>query len=98
MIPPGPRRACCGAGEAAAVIASAPPHRRKVVTLCTGARSPASMSGVTIPTTSPEAWRDLLANMGTALAVAAEHGVMLAVEPEVSNVMSSPPEGPPPVG
>ena len=47
--------------------------------------------GVTIPTTSePDAWRDLLASMEQALVAASQYDVVLGVEPEVSNVVSSP--------
>ncbi|MEZ4720211.1 MAG: sugar phosphate isomerase/epimerase family protein [Caldilineaceae bacterium] len=90
MIHPDPAVRATGLEKLAAVIASAPRIGAKVVTLCTGTRNPASMWRHHPDTASPEAWRDLLASMETALAVAAEHGVMLAVEPEVSNVMSSP--------
>ena len=90
MIHPDPAVRAAGLEKLAAVIASAPRIGAKVVTLCTGTRNPASMWRHHPDNASPEAWRDLLASMETALAVAAEHGVMLAVEPEVSNVMSSP--------
>ena len=90
MIHPDPAVRAAGLEKLAAVIASAPRIGAKVVSLCTGTRNPASMWRHHPDNASPEAWRDLLASMETALAVAAEHGVMLAVEPEVSNVMSSP--------
>jgi sugar phosphate isomerase/epimerase len=36
-----------------------------------------------------EAWKDLLASLSEALAIADKYGLILAVEPEVSNVMDS---------
>jgi hypothetical protein len=38
---------------------------------------------------TPGAWADLLASMGRALCSAEKHGVTLAFEPEVSNVVYS---------
>ena len=38
---------------------------------------------------TPEAWRDLVESMKQALAVAEEYGVVLALEPEVANVIDS---------
>ena len=38
---------------------------------------------------TPEAWRDLVASMATAVAVAEANGVDLGIEPELANVVSS---------
>ena len=38
---------------------------------------------------TPEAWRDLVESMKQALAVAEEYDVVLALEPEVANVIDS---------
>ena len=59
------------------------------ITLCTGSRDPANMWRHHPANTAPDAWRDLLASMGAALAIAERHGVTLGVEPEVSNVVDS---------
>ena len=42
---------------------------------------------------TPEAWHDLIAAMGEAVAIAAEHDVTLAFEPEVANVVDSAAKG-----
>ena len=60
-----------------------------VITLCTGTRDAHSMWRKHPDNNTPEAWRDLTATMGSALQIAEEAGVMLAIEPEVSNVVDS---------
>jgi sugar phosphate isomerase/epimerase len=59
------------------------------VTLCTGTRDPEDMWRRHPDNARPEAWRDLLAAMQEALETAEEHGVTLAFEPEVANVVDS---------
>ena len=61
-----------------------------LLTLCTGTRDPHNMWADHPQNGSPEAWSDLLTAMEKALAIAEEHGVRLGIEPEVSNVVSSP--------
>ncbi len=61
-----------------------------LLTLCTGTRNPHNMWAGHPQNDSPEAWSDLLAAIGQALTVASEHNVRLGIEPEVSNVVSSP--------
>jgi sugar phosphate isomerase/epimerase len=39
---------------------------------------------------TPEAWADMRATMAAALEIAERHGVVLAMEPEVNNVVDSP--------
>ncbi len=60
-----------------------------VITLCTGTRDPLDMWRHHPDNDTPEAWRDLLACVERALEVAEEHGVTLAFEPEVNNVVDS---------
>jgi sugar phosphate isomerase/epimerase len=60
-----------------------------VITLCTGSRDPQSMWRAHPDNNTPEAWRDLVESMKQALAVAAEYDVVLALEPEVANVIDS---------
>lgn len=60
-----------------------------VITLCSGTRSEHSMWQAHPDNAEPDAWRDLLAAMKEAVAIAEEHGVILAFEPEVSNVADS---------
>jgi len=63
-----------------------------VITLCTGTRDPEDMWRGHPENQTPAAWKDLLASLSEALAIADQHNVTLAVEPEVSNVMNSAPK------
>jgi sugar phosphate isomerase/epimerase len=63
------------------------------VTLCTGTRDPEDMWRRHPDNGTPEAWRDLLAAMQVALEVAEGHGVTLAFEPEINNVVDSASKG-----
>ncbi len=60
-----------------------------VITLCTGTRDPENMWRRHPQNDSPDAWRDLLAGMGEALAIAEENRLTLAIEPEPGNVVAS---------
>lgn len=59
------------------------------ITLCTGSRDAENMWRRHPGNDTPEAWRDLLRSMETALDAAERSGVTLGVEPEVSNVVDS---------
>ncbi len=61
----------------------------QVITLCTGTRDPENMWRRHPDNDSVEAWRDLVASMARALAIAAAHDITLAIEPEVANVVDS---------
>ncbi|MDQ3863936.1 MAG: sugar phosphate isomerase/epimerase [Actinomycetota bacterium] len=63
------------------------------VTLCTGTRDPEDMWRRHPDNVRPEAWWDLLATMQEALELAEEHGVTLAFEPEINNVVDSAEKG-----
>ena len=58
-----------------------------IVTLCTGSRSPKSMWAWHPDTASDEAWADLLETTRRILPYAEQHGVVLGVETEASNVV-----------
>lgn len=60
-----------------------------LITLCTGTRDPEAMWRHHPQNDSPEAWHDLLVTMTKALTLADKHDVLLGVEPEVGNVVSS---------
>lgn len=60
-----------------------------VITLCTGTRDPADMWRSHPANQSPEAWSDLLVTLTKALTIADKHGVVLGIEPETGNVVSS---------
>jgi sugar phosphate isomerase/epimerase len=60
-----------------------------LITLCTGTRDPDDMWRAHPDNNSPAAWRDLLGGMEEAIAIAEQHDVLLGVEPETANVVSS---------
>ena len=60
-----------------------------VITLCSGTRDPDNLWRRHPANDAPEAWADLVAALADALPVAEAHGVTLAVEPEVANVIDS---------
>ena len=62
----------------------------KVITLCTGTRDPDDMWRGHPANGRPDAWADLLKAMEQALALAEEHDLWLAIEPETANVVDSP--------
>lgn len=64
-----------------------------VITLCTGTRDPQDMWASHPDNRTPEAWRDMVATVREAVAVAEQAEVTLAFEPEVANVVDSAPKG-----
>jgi sugar phosphate isomerase/epimerase len=60
-----------------------------LVTLCTGTRDPEDMWRAHPENSSAHAWRDLLLGMEKAIAVAEQHDILLGLEPETGNVVSS---------
>jgi len=60
-----------------------------VITLCSGTRDEQSMWRYHPANSTKQAWHDMLVSMETAVTLAEENGVTLAVEPEVSNVVDS---------
>jgi sugar phosphate isomerase/epimerase len=60
-----------------------------LLTLCTGTRDPHDQWRRHPDNDRPDAWRDLLASMERATAIAEEHDVQLGIEPELANVVSS---------
>jgi len=71
------------------LLAAAPALGTRTVTLCTGTRDPDDMWRRHPDNRTPEAWRDMLASVEAALALAEPHGVTLAFEPEHNNVVDS---------
>lgn len=63
-----------------------------VITLCTGTLNPGNMWTHHPGNASPEAWRMLTSTLEEALAITEEYQVVLAIEPELSNVVSSAPQ------
>ncbi len=90
MIHPDPASRAQGIRRLAVLASHAAEIGTDLLTLCTGTRNPHSMWQDHPQNSSPEAWSDLLAAMEQALTLAEEHDVRLGIEPEVSNVVSSP--------
>lgn len=61
----------------------------RLVTLCTGTRDANDQWKHHRENASKQAWRDLLEEMGKAIALAEENDVNLGIEPELGNVVSS---------
>ena len=61
----------------------------KVITLCTGTRDAHDQWRAHADNGSADAWRDLLASMQVAIGIADRHDVLLGIEPELANVVSS---------
>ncbi len=61
----------------------------KMVTLCTGTRDPLDQWRYHPDNGSPEAWRDMLAEMEKAVAIAMRHDIRLGIEPELANIVAS---------
>jgi sugar phosphate isomerase/epimerase len=62
-----------------------------MVTLCTGTRDPDDQWRHHPDNTTPEAWRDLVAEMAKACALAEPKAVKLGIEPELANVVNGAP-------
>ena len=90
MIHPDPAARKQGMHRLGALAARAADLGTDLLTLCTGTRDPHNMWADHPQNGSPEAWSDLLAAIEPALALAEEHNLRLGIEPEVSNVVSSP--------
>ncbi len=92
MIHPDPAVREAGLRSLRVLAGIARPMGTSVLTLCTGTRDPENKWRNHPDNATPEAWADLLATMQQAVEIATEHDVVLGVEPEVSNVVSSPPK------
>lgn len=60
-----------------------------LVTLCTGTLDPHDQWRAHPGNGSPDAWRDLLQAFETAMGIAERHDILLGVEPELANIVSS---------
>jgi sugar phosphate isomerase/epimerase len=61
----------------------------KVITLCTGTRDIEDQWRHHADNNTPEAWAELCTEMAKALKIAEKHKVILAIEPELANVVNS---------
>ena len=89
MIHPDPGHRAVGLRRLATMIEAARQCGIGLVTLCTGTRDPDDMWRAHPDNVSPQAWRELLAEMEQAAAFAEAAGVGLGVEPELANVVNS---------
>jgi sugar phosphate isomerase/epimerase len=71
------------------LAAACRPMGTSIMTLCTGTRHRDNMWHRHPENDSRDAWRDLVATLEPALAIAEEHDLTLAVEPEPGNVVNS---------
>ncbi|MEZ4674785.1 MAG: TIM barrel protein [Caldilineaceae bacterium] len=90
MVHPDPAVRAAGLRSLRAIAGACAGFGTALITLCTGTRNPDSMWRPHPDNGSPAAWRDLVASLETALAIADEYDVTLAFEPEVNNVIDSP--------
>lgn len=60
-----------------------------LITLCTGTRDPADQWRAHPDNNRPDAWRDLLQAMETAIEIAERYDIYLGIEPELANVVNS---------
>lgn len=89
MIHPDPAVRATGLRRLGLLIDQAAAMGTLVVTLCTGTRDAGDQWRHHPDNTTPEAWRDLLTEMGKAAVLAEKQGVRLGIEPELANVVSS---------
>ena len=89
MIDPDVEKRHTGLRMLRSVAETCAPLGTSVITLCTGSRDPQSMWRAHPDNNTEEAWRDLVESMKQALEVAEEYKVVLALEPEVANVIDS---------
>jgi sugar phosphate isomerase/epimerase len=87
MIHPDPVIRDAGMKRLAVLISAARSMGTDMITLCTGTRDPIDQWRAHPDNQSPEAWRDLLAEMGKACLLAEAHEVKLGIEPELANVV-----------
>lgn len=89
MIHPDPAVRQAGHERLAVLAAAAAGMASGLITLCTGTRDPEDQWRAHPGNDAPDAWRDLLEAMTTAIAIADRHDVDLGIEPELANVVSS---------
>lgn len=89
MIHPDPAMRARGHERLSVLAGAAAGLSTRLVTLCTGTRDPVDQWRNHPDNHTPEAWRDLLAAMETAVGIADRHDVELGIEPELANVVNS---------
>jgi sugar phosphate isomerase/epimerase len=89
MAHPDPAVRADGLRRLEVIAASCASIGTDLVTLCTGTRDPHDQWRHHPDNNSPEAWRDMLAEMEKAVAIAARHRIRLGIEPELANIVDS---------
>jgi sugar phosphate isomerase/epimerase len=89
MIHPDPAVRARGHQRLNLLASSAVAMSARLITLCTGTRDPVDQWRGHPDNGTPEAWRDLLSSMETAIHIAERHDVDLGIEPELANVVNS---------
>jgi sugar phosphate isomerase/epimerase len=89
MAHPDPSVRTKGLDRLRVLAEAAPAMGTRVITLCTGSRDGADMWRHHQDNDAPEAWRDMVATIREAVAIARGTGVTLAFEPEINNVVNS---------
>ncbi len=89
MAHPDPAHRADGLRRFAVLAAAAPKLGTPMITLCTGTRDPENMWRRHPDNTTDAAWRDMRSTVEQAVALADAHDLVLGVEPEISNVISS---------
>ena len=93
MIHPDPRQRREGLRRLEVLAVACRPLGTSIITLCTGTRDPDNMWRYHPDNATPAAWRDLLAALEAAIAIAEAHDVTLAFEPEPANVIDRASQG-----
>ncbi len=90
MTDPDPGRRVAGRAGFAAIAAAAPRIGSRLITVCSGSRDPDDQWRAHPDNDTPAAWDEMIAEFHEIVPVAERHGVMIGVEPELGNVVSSP--------
>jgi sugar phosphate isomerase/epimerase len=89
MTHPDPAERARGLAWLDGIAALAAPLGNPILGICTGTRDTTSMWRRHPDNQTPAAWHDMIASMQVAVETAERHGVTLAFEPEVGNVIDS---------
>jgi len=89
MIHPDADIRAAGRRSFAALAEAAPKIGTRLLTVCTGSRDAEDQWRRHPDNDTPEAWQDLLAELRHLLPIAEQHGILIGIEPELGNVVSS---------
>lgn len=89
MIHPDMAIRLAGRRSFAALADAAPRIGTRLLTVCTGSRDAADQWRRHPDNDSPDAWQDLVAELRQLLPIAEAHDILIGVEPELGNVVSS---------